>query len=121
MGTGPQGLSLPYGKHEVRLEADGYKAEKFEVQISAPQLLVARKMVATGTPVDVELSCVDTAPCTVKVDGGEAVTLPAKVTIATGNRSFRLTSGGGVMCTVYRTIRVPEGASTLQLPLSCPR
>ena len=121
LGAGPQSVSLPYGKHEVRLEADGYKAEKFEVQISGPQLLIPRKMTATGTPVEVELSCVDTAPCTVKVDGGEVVTLPAKLTIATGNRSFRLTSGGGVMCTVYRTIRVPEGASALQLPLSCPR
>lgn len=121
LGAGPQSVSLPYGKHEVRLEADGYKAEKFEVQISGPQLLIPRKMAATGTPVEVELSCVDTAPCTVKVDGAEAVTLPAKLTITTGNRSFRLTSGGGVMCTVYRTIRVPEGAPTLQLPLSCPR
>lgn len=118
-GQGVISVSLPFGKHDIKIVREGYHTETTTVDFKRTMSL-PRKLNPEAVPVSVALDCADTAPCSVVIDDKASIKLPTNQELPAGRHSFRLTNGDGEMCTVYRDLTPDTSGTPAKFTLECP-
>jgi hypothetical protein len=118
-GARPLVMQLPYGKHTIIIEKEGYQTEKLTITVGPSSLSLPITLKANPGAIgkEVAIVCEDGSSCQVKVDDRFDVQLPSTRVLTEGLHKFMVVNPDQTSCMVYRKVT----AETTTLTIGCPK